>query len=302
VPISNNALPPLTKVYSFVQGLLCGAKKLKHVAYLRRDPMLPALPGIKRVPSQSTFTRFFQGFTSAGKNLACFRPLFAWAMRKLPSKREGYALDLDSTRLLHEDGHQDGVAVGYTRLGAEPCLHPLLAIFSEVRLVAGFWLRAGNSGCANNVEAFFLDLWAKLPSHLRVRVVDHLAGVRSLQAQQQIFATSLPSNPVRLVHPTVLSLGAKSRSYGLNCGLVASSSPVKYTNATSRVEPHISSDGRRLEQKAGRSGFPNKAQRRSGRSCTHRSPAFLPPGMPGIGEVMLGAMQQAPQSGRQSMR
>ena len=171
LPTSNNALLPITKVLSFVQGLLCGAKKLTHVAYLRRDPMMPALLGIKRVPSQSTFTRFFQGFTSAGKNLACFRPLFAWAMQKLPSKREGYALDLDSTRLLHEDGHQDGVAVGYTRFGTKPCLHPLLAIFSEVRLVAGFWLRAGNSACANNVEAFFLDLWHNLPTHLRVRVV-----------------------------------------------------------------------------------------------------------------------------------
>lgn len=170
-PTSNNALLPITKVLSFVQGLLCGAKKLTHVAYLRRDPMMPALLGIKRVPSQSTLTRFFQGFTSAGKNLACFRPLFAWAMHKLPSKRGGYALDLDSTRLLHEDGHQDGVAVGYTRFGTKPCLHPLLAIFSEVRLVAGFWLRAGNSACANNVEAFFLDLWANLPTHLRVRVV-----------------------------------------------------------------------------------------------------------------------------------
>jgi hypothetical protein len=179
VPVSNNALPPLTKVFSFVQGLLCGAKKLTHVAYLRRDPMMPALLGIKRVPSQSTFTRFFQGFTSAGKNLACFRPLFAWALRQLPSKPAGYALDLDSTRLLHEDGHQDGVAVGYTRLGTKPCLHPLLAIFSEVRLVAGFWLRAGNSACANNVEAFFLDLWHNLPTHLRVRVVRADSGFYS---------------------------------------------------------------------------------------------------------------------------
>lgn len=178
-PTSNNALRPITKVLSFVQGLLCGAKKLTHVAYLRRDPMMPALLGIKRVPSQSTLTRFFQGFTSAGKNLACFRPLFAWAMQKLPSKREGYALDLDSTRLLHEDGQQDGVAVGYTRFGTKPCLHPLLAIFSEVRLVAGFWLRSGNSACANNVEAFFLDLWHHLPTHLRVRVVRADSGFYS---------------------------------------------------------------------------------------------------------------------------
>jgi hypothetical protein len=167
-PTSNNALSPLTKVLGFVQGLLCGAKKLTHVAYLRRDPMMPALLGIKRVPSQSTLTRFFQGFTSAGKNLACFRPLFAWAMHRLPGKPEGYALDLDSTRLLHEDGHQDGVEVGYTRVGTKPCLHPLLAIFSEVRLVAAFWLRPGNCSCANNVVGFFLDLWDNLPSHLRL--------------------------------------------------------------------------------------------------------------------------------------
>jgi len=118
-PTSNNALSPLTKVLGFVQGLLCGAKKPTHVAYLRRDPMMPALLGIKRVPGQSTLTRFFQGFSSAGKNLACFRPLFAWAMQKLPGKAEGYALDLDSTRLLHEDGHQDGVEVRYTRVGTK---------------------------------------------------------------------------------------------------------------------------------------------------------------------------------------
>ena len=170
-PTSNNALSAVTKVLGFVQGLLCGAKKLSHCAYLRRDPMMPALLGIKRVPSQSTFTRFFQGFTGAGKNLACFRPLFAWGMQKLPAKNEGYALDFDSTRLLHEDGHQEGVEVGYTRVGTKPCLHPLLAIFSEARLVGGFWLRPGNCSCANNVVGFFLDLWDNLPSHVRLRVV-----------------------------------------------------------------------------------------------------------------------------------
>jgi len=146
----------VTKVLGFVQGLLCGAKKPTHLAYLRRDPMMPALLGIKRVPSQSTFTRFFQGFTNAGKNLTCFRPPFAWPLQQLPSKAEGCALDLDSTRLLHEDGHQDGVEAGYTRVGTKPCLHPLLAIFSEVRLVAAFWLRPGNCGCANNAVGFFL--------------------------------------------------------------------------------------------------------------------------------------------------
>jgi len=170
-PRSNNALSPLSKVLGFMQGLLCGAKKLTHVAYLRRDPLVPELLGIKRVASQATLSRFFQGFRSAGANLACLRPLFGWCLQRLPSRRDGYALDLDSTRLLHEDGHQEGVAVGYTRQGLKPCLHPLLAVFSEVRMVAAFWLRAGNSQCSENVVAFFLDLWDNLPSHLKVRVV-----------------------------------------------------------------------------------------------------------------------------------
>jgi hypothetical protein len=37
----------------------------------------------------------------------------------------------------------------------------------------------------------------------------------------------------------------------------------------------------------------------SASSCTQRTPAGLPCGMPGIGELMDGAMQQAPQWGRQ---
>jgi len=39
----------------------------------------------------------------------------------------------------------------------------------------------------------------------------------------------------------------------------------------------------------------------SGRSCTQGIPAGLPCSMPGIGEEIEGAMQHAPQLGRQSM-
>jgi hypothetical protein len=171
LPKSNNCLQPLCKALGFIQGLLCGAKKLTHVAYLRRDPMVPEMVGIKRVPSQSVLSRFFQGFRSAGANLACFRSLFGWCLERLPSRKGGYALDLDSTRLLHEDGHQQGVKVGYTRVGTKPCLHPLLAVLSEVRLVVSFWLRPGDSSCANNIQSFFLDLWENLPRHIQLRVV-----------------------------------------------------------------------------------------------------------------------------------
>jgi len=63
--------------------------------------------------------------------------------------------------------------------------------------------------------------------------------------------------------------------------------------------PHMSSDGRRPPQKAGRSGWPKILQRWSSSNCTHLTPAGLPPGMPGIGLVIDGAMQQAPQPERQ---
>ena len=170
-PTSNNQILPLEKALAFMHGLLCDARKLTQVADLRRDPLVPELLGIRRVASQSVLTRFFQGFTSAGGNLRCFRPLWHWGMNRLPSRKEGYTLDLDSTRLLHKDGQQEGVAGGYTKQGVKPCLHPLLAMFADVRLVAQLWLRPGNASCGNNGTAFFMDLWENLPRHIRLRGV-----------------------------------------------------------------------------------------------------------------------------------
>ncbi len=170
-PASNNHLSALEKALAFCQGLLCEARKLTHVAYLRRDPLVREMLGIRRVASQSSLSRFFKGFGSAAANLRCFRPLWQWCLEPLPSRKEGYTLDLDSVRLLHEDGQQEGVKSGYTKRGVKPCLHPLLAVLAEVRLVVQLWLRSGNSSCGSNAVAFFLDLWENLPSHLRLRGV-----------------------------------------------------------------------------------------------------------------------------------
>lgn len=171
VRTSKKAIPVAELALGFLAGILAGAQKLTQVAHLRTDVMLPALLAIQRIGSQSSFTRFFQGFSSAGKNLATFRPLWRWCLERLPSRAGGYSLDLDSTRLLHEDGRQEGVQTGYTRMGTKPCLHPLLAVLEEAKLVVGFWLRPGNTACANNVVAFTLDLLANLPKWIRIGVV-----------------------------------------------------------------------------------------------------------------------------------
>ena len=170
-PVSNNHITPLDKALGFIQGLLCGAQKLTQVAYLRRDPVVPEIIGIRRIASQSVLSRFFGGFDTAGKNQRCFGTLLEWCIGRLKARTGGFSLDFDSTRLLHEDGHQEGVALGHTRLGVKPCLHPLLAVLEEAKLVAGFWLRPGNTACATNIIAFTLEVLARLPRWLKVRVI-----------------------------------------------------------------------------------------------------------------------------------
>ena len=84
-------------------------------------------------------------------------------------------------------------------------------------------------------------------------------------------------------------------------GRVAISNTANIAIASSRDVPHISRSGRSEAQNPGRSGWPNNRHRSSSSNCTQGMPAGLPCGMPGIGEAIEGAMQQAPQPGRQSI-
>jgi hypothetical protein len=74
--------------------------------------------------------------------------------------------------LLHEDNLQaEGVQTGHTARGFKRCLNPLLAFLAEPRLVAGFWLRPGNTISFNNVIAFTLWVLELLPRHVRIGLV-----------------------------------------------------------------------------------------------------------------------------------
>lgn len=84
-------------------------------------------------------------------------------------------------------------------------------------------------------------------------------------------------------------------------GRVASSNCSSHKIAYTRSLPHISADACKPEQQAGRSGWPKIAQRKSSISCMQGTPAGLPFGIPGIGLLMEGAMQQAAQCGRQEI-
>lgn len=168
-PTSPNAYDPCDTALGFIGGILCGADKLARVAHLAHDPAVAEVLGIEAVPSQSTLSRFF-GRCGRG---ACeaLSGLHRWALQDLPARTEGYTLDLDSFSLLHEDGHQEGVRVGYTRKGLKPCHRPIVAAIAEVPLVAHFWLRPGNTACVSGAATFLGDTLARLPAAVQIGLV-----------------------------------------------------------------------------------------------------------------------------------
>lgn len=195
-PTSNNAYDPTDTALGFLGGILSGADKLSRVAYLRHDPAIAEVLGIEAVPSQSTLSRFFAAFGQrTSQDLSA---LYGWAMRRLPSARNGYTLDLDSWALLHEDGRQAGVAVGYTRQGLKPCHHPLLAALAEIPLVANFWLRRGDAACMNNAPEFLASTLANLPAQVRIGLVRADSGFygqrffEALRAQGLHYIVAVP--------------------------------------------------------------------------------------------------------------
>jgi hypothetical protein len=168
-PTSPNAYLPTDIALGFLGGVLCGADKLSRVAWLAGDPAIGEVLGIEAIPSQSSLSRFFGVFTQRTNN--DLAGLHRWAVGQLPSRKEGYTLDLDSWALLHEDGHQEGVAVGYTRRGLKPCHRPLVAALAEAQLISGYWLRSGDTNCANGAAEFLRQTVEGLPCHVRIGMI-----------------------------------------------------------------------------------------------------------------------------------
>jgi hypothetical protein len=186
-PTSPNAYAPTDIALGYMGGILSGADKLSRVAWLQSDAGIAEVLGIEAMPSQSTLSRFFGAFNFQ----SCERlsHLHAWALRGLPSSarpREGYTLDLDSTTWLHEDGHQQGVAIGYTRKGLKPCHRPLVAALAEAKMIAGYALRSGNTADTNGAAEFLRTTVRRLPSQVRVGLIRGDAGFGDESVQQAV--------------------------------------------------------------------------------------------------------------------
>lgn len=156
---SNRGYKPLQLILGLFAGVWCGASCFGHLDVVRYDTALCNLLDWKRGADHRAYQRYFNKFSQA-VNQRVFGELFRWFFSELLF--DNYTLDFDSTVMVRE-GNQQGTAKGYNpKRPGRLSHHPLLAFVSEVRMVANYWLRPGNTAASTNYLAFLEDTLSRL--------------------------------------------------------------------------------------------------------------------------------------------
>ncbi len=151
---SNRAYAPELIIESFWLSIWTGASRYIHADWLRYDTVLQDIFGFENMPSQSTYSRFFNKFSLA-KNTEIFPELQNWLINLVNIER--ITVDLDST-VITRAGTQEGSAKGYNPLKrGRNSHHPLIAFISQTRMVANAWLRPGNTADSSSCEEFLQE-------------------------------------------------------------------------------------------------------------------------------------------------
>lgn len=167
---SPNATPSHHIVLAFLAGVLAGARRFAQLAVLQADVPVQQLFGLRRFPSTATFTRFFRRFTPKAIT-ETFEPLWTWSLDRLPTRPQGYTLDLDSS-VVERYGTQEGALKGYNpKKRGRPSHHPLFAMLAEARCIAHVWLRSGNTASARGATAFLAEALALCAGRVTLALV-----------------------------------------------------------------------------------------------------------------------------------
>ena len=164
---SNRRYESMQIIESFWTSIWIGADRFSHSAYLRFDKVLKEIFGWKQVPSQRTYSRFFQKF-SWKHNIDVFVPVQKWFVDTL--KPENITVDFDSS-VMPRYGEQEGSKVGYNpSKPGRSTHHPLMAFIAETRMVANAWLLPGNTPSLSNCKAF-IDETSEILKDKKVRLI-----------------------------------------------------------------------------------------------------------------------------------
>lgn len=153
-PGSNAGYSVFEMFTSFFVSVWLGANRFAHTSILQHDKVLQRIFGLNRAPSNDTYRRFFQKFDFELSTNAFFE-LYSWMFSQL--KLDNYTLDVDSS-VWTRYGKQQGSKKGYNpKKRGRLSHHPLIAFVAELKMVANFWLRPGNSNTSNNILAFLQE-------------------------------------------------------------------------------------------------------------------------------------------------
>ena len=148
---SNRGKSPEQLIYGLFTGVWCGASCYNHLDIVRFDPTLCRLMGYEQGPDHRAYQRYFGKFTQA-INQRVFDSLYEWFFSELCFNN--YTLDFDST-VMERYGDQEGAEVGYNpKRPGRKSHHPLLAFVADLRMIANYWLRPGNTSASTNYLAF----------------------------------------------------------------------------------------------------------------------------------------------------
>jgi len=153
-PGSNRGYSPKVIIETFWVSIFIGASRFIHSDWLRYDSVLQEIFGWKRVPSQSTYSRFFHKF-SWRINTEVFVKLQHWFINQLSFNN--LTIDFDST-VITRYGDQEGSKRGYNPgKPGRVSHHPLMAFASKLRMVVNAWMRPGNTVATSNIEGFLSE-------------------------------------------------------------------------------------------------------------------------------------------------
>jgi hypothetical protein len=199
-PGSNRGYSPSALLESFVCSVWCGASKFIHTELTRSDRALSKIFGWNRVPAQDAYKRFFSKFSSTD-NLRVADYFFRWLINNY--QYDNFTIDFDSS-VLTRYGVQEGAKRGYnSQKRGRPSHHPLIAFINDLRLVANFWLRSGDTASSSNFLSFLENTLEKFENK-KVSLIRLDSGFCSDSIMSYLEEKEKPLNYIvaaKLYHP-----------------------------------------------------------------------------------------------------
>jgi hypothetical protein len=149
---SNRGYEKTVILESFITSIWCGANRFLHTEIARSDKALAKIFEWQQVPGQDAYKRYFKKFTQ-GVNQSVSHHFFKWFFDNIHLNY--FTLDIDSSVVTRYGEQQEGAKKGYNpKKKGRKSHHPIIAFVNDVRMVANFWLRSGNTSSANNFIGF----------------------------------------------------------------------------------------------------------------------------------------------------